>query len=360
MEENNSEFVPIKELNKKPIEELKKNIQKKEINIGISILRVFLSFMVVMDHLYKKEKLKKYLVFLYYHIPTFFLISFYFTYRTLISFNFSKLKIRIERLLIPYFSWCTISWIIRNIYFYLLKKKCRHSLKDYFINLTNGHIFDIVLWFQNILILTTFLFLLIIFIFKSNHLFALSLIGIIAYLLEYTGTNYKIFFKLTPHYRLTFGRFAEAIPHSFTGFFLASLDIINKIKIKQNKNLIVFYSLIILIMITKFDIFSQLKTFKYGGVRLNIASTCIFFIFSLTNFKFRNKIINKIILQLTNYTAGIYFTHVLIGKGYLARSIVYVKNETLLGCIIIYIISYIISFIGANVFKNTKIKHLFV
>lgn len=360
MEENNSEFVPIKEVNKKPNEELKKNIQKKEINLGISILRVFLSFMVVMDHLYKKEKLQKYLIFLYYHIPTFFLISFYFTYKTLISFNFSKLKIRIERLLIPYFSWCTISWVIKNIYFYLLKKNCRHTLTDFFINLTNGHIFDVVLWFQMILILTTFLFLLIIFIFKKNYLFILSLIGLIAYLLEYTGTNYLIFNKLTVHYRLTFGRFAEAIPHAFTGFFLASIDILNKIKIRQNKNLIVFYSLIILIMITKFDIFSNLKTFKYGGVRLNIASICIFLMFSLTNFKFRNKKINKIILQLTNYTAGIYFTHVLIGKGYIAKTIVYVKNGTLLGCIIIYITSYIISFIGANIFKNSKFKNLFV
>lgn len=358
MEENNSEIVPIKEINIKENEELKTKKNKRELNIGVAILRVLLSFMVVMDHLYKRENLKKYLYFLYYHIPSFFLISFYFTYKTLTSFNDSKIKLRIERLLIPYFFWCTISWVINNIYFYILNKSCRHSLKDYFINLTNGHIFDIVLWFQNILIITTLLFLLIIYIFKDNYLFILALLGILAYFLQYTETNYNIFNKLSIHYRLTFGRFAEAFPNALTGFILASLDILNKLK-KYNK-LTIFYSIIVLFMITKYNIFSDLKTFKYGGIRLNCASTCIFFIFTLINFKIKSNLITKIVLQLTNYTPGIYFTHYLIGKGYLGMSIIYVKNGTILGCVIIYIISYVISFIGANLLKKTKLKHLFV
>ena len=51
--------------------------RKKEYNIGIGILRVCLSFMVVMDHLYNQQKYKQYVYFFYYHIPTFFLISFF-------------------------------------------------------------------------------------------------------------------------------------------------------------------------------------------------------------------------------------------------------------------------------------------
>lgn len=358
MDENNTEFGPINIPNKISNENLNNNKKKKEINIGISILRVCLSFMVVMDHLYNKKKLKKYLYFLYYHIPTFFLISFYFTYKTLTSFNSSKIKVRIERLLIPYFSWCTISWIIRNIYFYIFKQDCRHSLKDFFINLTNGHIFDVVLWFQNILILETILFLIVIYIFKNNHLFILTLLGIICYLLQYTGANYKIFNKLSHHNRLTFGRFVEAFPNALTGFLLSWKDILNKLQ--KKKNLTIFYSLIVLFLITKYKVFSDLKTFKYAGIRLNIAAICIFFIFSLISFQIKIKLINKIILQLTSYTPGIYFTHVLIGKGYLGKSINLVKKGTILGCAIIYLISYTISFIGATIFKKTKFKNLFV
>lgn len=207
---------------------------KKEFNIGIAILRVFLSFMVVMDHIYNRQEIKKYLRFLHYHIPSFFVISFYFTYRTLTSFNVQKIKLRLERLLIPYFSWCTISWIIRNIYFYILKKQYRHSLTDYIINLINGHIFNVVLWFQNILILVTFVFLIIIYIFQSYYSFTLIILGIIAYLFQYTEANYYFFNKyFSVHYRLTFGRFAEAIPLSVTGFIFASTDILNKLKKKR-------------------------------------------------------------------------------------------------------------------------------
>ena len=64
--------------------------KKKEINIGIRLLRVCLSYMVVMDHFYNSKKLKKYHHILYYHIPTFFLISFFFTFKTLTSFNIDK------------------------------------------------------------------------------------------------------------------------------------------------------------------------------------------------------------------------------------------------------------------------------
>ena len=59
-------------------------MDKKKYNYGVEILRVFLAFMVVIDHFYKNKK--KYTYTLYYHIPTFFIISFYFTYNTLVSF----------------------------------------------------------------------------------------------------------------------------------------------------------------------------------------------------------------------------------------------------------------------------------
>ena len=57
------------EMIKKDYPLIKKN---SELNIGIRVLRVFLSFMVVMDHIYNKKELKKYYYILYYHIPTFF------------------------------------------------------------------------------------------------------------------------------------------------------------------------------------------------------------------------------------------------------------------------------------------------
>ena len=336
--------------------------RKKEYNIGIGILRVCLSFMVVMDHLYNQKKYKQYIYFFYYHIPTFFLLSFYYTFNTLYFFNFNKIKIRFERILIPYFCWSCIYWIFNNIYFLLLKKKCRHSLIDFLNNLLNGHIFNCAFWFQNILILLTIIFLIVILLFKNNFLYILVLFAILAYILQYTGLNYEFFTKnFSTHYYLTLGRFAEGLPNAVSGFYIASKNFTSILKTKARITII--NSLIILSFITKLKVFSNIKTFKYGGIRLNIAAICIFFIFYLFPFSvIKNKILINIIKQLTSYTGGIYFIHNLIGRGYILSkilSILEIERHSLLECLIVFIISYIICFYGTRLFGRTKFRHLF-
>ena len=336
--------------------------RKKEYNFGIGILRVCLSFMVIMDHLYNHKIYRRYVYFFYYHIPTFFLLSFFYTFNTLISFNINKIKARFERIMIPYIIWSFIYWIFKIIYFYILKKDCRHSFRDFLNNLLNGHIFNCALWFQNILILMTISFLIIIFLFQNFYIYTLIVLGILSYILQYTGMNYQFFRKnFSFHYRLTFGRFAEGFPNAVSGFYIASKNF-NSI-LKSNERITIINSLIILSFITKFNIFSDIQTFKYGGIRLNIASICIFFIFYLFPFKsLKNKFIINIIKQLTSYTGGIYFIHNLIGKGYILRKILpilLIKRNSLLHCIIVFFISYTICFYGTKLFGKTKFRHLF-
>jgi fucose 4-O-acetylase-like acetyltransferase len=341
------------------LEYLKKENSKREYNLGIGLLRILLSFMVVIDHFYDSKKKKEYYYVLFYHIPSFFLISYYFTYKTFISFNIAKIKLRLERILIPYFSWCIISWIIKNIYFYVSNSNSYYSLKDFIFNLLNGHICNLPLWFQSVLILSTFSFLIIIFIFKKKYLLVLIIFAILSYILQYSGFNYNFFIKnSTIHFRLTYGRFAEAIPNAVSGFTLASLGIYQKGK--KYKKKIIFFSLLILIIISKYDIFSELKSFKYGGLRLNIAAICIFLFFSLLPVEIiKCKIIIFIIKQISIYTGGVYFTHYLIGKVFLSKILTFIKNNTFLGCMKIYLISYIVCLIGTKIFKKTKFRHLF-
>lgn len=343
----------------------KKNYQlkrKKEYNIGIGILRVCLSFMVIMDHFYNQEKYKKYAYFFYYHIPTFFLLSFFYTFNTLTFYNINKIKSRFERIMIPYFSWCFIYWIFNLIYFYMLKTNCRHSFIDFIRNLVNGHIFNNALWFQNILILMTITFLIVILLFKKIYMNILTLLAILAYILQYTGLNFKFFYKnFSMHYRLTFGRFLEGFPNAVSGFYISSKNF--TAILKSNSKIAIINSLIILSFITKFDVFSNIKTFRYGGIRLNIASVCIFFVFYLFPFRIeKNKFLFNIIIQLTSYTGGIYFIHNLIGRGYILSkilSILAIKKQSLLECIIIFFISYSICFCGTKLFGKTKFRHLF-
>lgn len=66
--------------------------QKKTINRGIQILRMIFSFNIVVFHCIDNKYQNKFIYFIcriavYYYVPTFFLISFYFSYIILTQYN---------------------------------------------------------------------------------------------------------------------------------------------------------------------------------------------------------------------------------------------------------------------------------
>ena len=94
-------------------------MEKKEIqiniNLGIEILRLILSFWIVIAHCsYIKINHIKYLG-RHFHVPTFFLIAFFFYFRLFSERLISKIISRFERLLVPYLIWPIIVLIINNI-----------------------------------------------------------------------------------------------------------------------------------------------------------------------------------------------------------------------------------------------------
>ena len=74
------------------------------------------------------------------------------------------------------------------------------------------------------------------------------------------------------------------------------------------------------------------------------------FVFALfPSEKMKNKIILKIIIQLTNYTAGVYYMHLTVYY-YTHYYIKSIKQRTIKGCMINYLICYCISLIGNFIF----------
>jgi hypothetical protein len=240
-------------------------------------------------------------------------------------------------LIVPYIGWSILGFFLKKIYYFLNLGK-NYTLKDFVKHLICGHILNVPLWYQVILILTTIFFLMIIFIFPNNNLFVFHILFIISYIAQYSGFNYYFFKKyLSLHPRLTFGRFLEAIPNSITGYTFAKYKIIDVLQ--QNRLKTIFFSFSFLIIISKFSIFDNLKTFKYGGIRLNIAASCIFILFSLIPIKeLKNITLKQYIIQITSFTGGIYYIHFLVGNGYLIKKILKALNKTILGCFIIYLI----------------------
>ena len=82
----------------------------KVFNYGFAILKSIQSFLVVSAHNFKKESTKnKIILFItkerLLHVPTFFILSFYFMHNNLLSLKPKIILNRLMRLLIPYIGW---------------------------------------------------------------------------------------------------------------------------------------------------------------------------------------------------------------------------------------------------------------
>ena len=219
----------------------KKLTTTKKYNYGLGLLKAILAFYVVRTHNFNYNSIKnKILSYLLRerksHVPSFFIMSFYFNYKCLISRDSKRNFRRFERLLIPYIFWPSFYFIILNIFGSHLQIQKQFILQKLIYQLVFGRGILNPLWFQLDLMLTTFFFLVIIYIFKKYYLFILHLLMIIAYFLQYSKYNYYFFAKSIVECRYSIGREIMIIPFSITGFTLAALNIIYFIKKNQFKS----------------------------------------------------------------------------------------------------------------------------
>ena len=106
-----------------------------KIYLGIEILRMILSFLIVVIHIHSKSGSKyKLIKFIFqnfeFYVPSFFIISFYFSYKLFVSKNIYKISQRFRRILIPYIIWPIIFCIRYNIFNIINKKTDKKILNN--------------------------------------------------------------------------------------------------------------------------------------------------------------------------------------------------------------------------------------
>ena len=161
-------------------------------NLGIEILRMILCFWVIAYHYAgKKNKLKYKILKTFFHVPTFMLISFYFSYNTFISNDIIKYKKRLERLLVPYIIWPIIYLVIvipSQYHSIDIKKLILNLLYQYI----TGYQIYIILWFIGSLLFLEIFFKIIHFLFNKQSLLILKILSIISYLIQYKEITLKV------------------------------------------------------------------------------------------------------------------------------------------------------------------------
>ena len=338
-----------------------RSVNKKNIHLGFSILKNILAFYVIVSHCFNYNSTKnKIILFIVkrrkIHVPSFFILSFYFNHNTLISSDTQKKRNRFKRLLIPYLGWPIIIFIFNNILHYIKISRNFFSFKILIIQLITGAKSGLFhFWFLLDLILITFLFHLIIFFFRQNYLFILNLILLFSYFVQYSNIS-RIVIYYTYNYNAV-SRIHEIIPYAVTGFTLSSLKVLKILDIYKINSIII--CLIIYNLVGNYEIFTKFFGVMYHGVKLNVISVCIIIIFSFFPLKnIKSKILSGLLKYLTNYSAGIFYVHQVV-QCYSNRFLYDIRKGNLLGIIMIYFISYLISISGSFIFKNTIAKNLF-
>ena len=315
--------------------------RKSIFNISFGILRLYLSFLVVNTHCFYSFTFfiqNKYILLLLVnpiHVPLFYIISFYMCFNLFESRNIDKIKLRFQRLLIPYLLWPIIIFLFNKLYNLIFGINLyTNSFNCFKFQLLTGHCSIPVLWFHFNLILTTFLITVVVLLLNRNKIFIMINIFILFYILQYSNINYNYFINFGYLTMYSFGRFFEIVPFCISGYIMAFLNIIHYLKIYRIKAIYLF-SLIIIFLIKYSIISSNLLGFGYQGINLHAKSICIFILFSLFSFeKIENKNIINVIKLLSKQTPGIYYLHYPIYL-YLNNYIFPIKKKTLFCSLII-------------------------
>ena len=329
------------------------NMHKKiNINKGIQILRMILCLWVLSFHYLNRKKLN-YFFFCFFktkffHVPCFSFITFYYSYNIFSKGKFSKFKARLERLLIPYLIWPLLVFIKNNI--------SNEHKKFSLIHLKNqiifGSKFIVPLWYLFSIIIITIFFYILSKLFIKYFLFIAQLLMIISYVFLYSH-SYIFLFNYKDYVRFSLLGTLGIFPICISALLIASLKIIEKLQLYRKISL--FYSFLSIYILFKYDLFVVLKGYK--GIMNNLAAIFFFLGFYLLPLETLSSNIEKIIIIITNYTQGIYCLH--------SEMIPFVRRNfdfegTFKGCIIIYLISYFISFIGTKLLWKTKFRFLFI
>lgn len=330
--------------------------KKNEKNIGLQILRMLLCFWVLLFHclgkfngiVFQYLKLKKF------HVPSFFFISFFYFYPIIKDRNSLKMKSRLERLFIPFIIWPIIIWLTNNIFYFVFTKSLYRReflLEELIIQLITGRKFFIQLWFLfNLIFLSIFFF---IFSFFNVNIFFIIMIfiGIICYIFQHNHFIYNILENYQESIKYSPGHLVSSFPIAIAALLTNKINIIQYFECHRYKSLLIIYAILPFIFLYGYPN-------TYEGIDKNIFSFLAFFGFCLLPLnKYLNKFMKNIIYIMTNYTNGIYCLHTFVYH-YLKREFKF--SFSLIDCFIIYIICYIISFLGTKIFINYKIKYLFI
>lgn len=141
-----------------------KYIGTKTIYLNIQLLRMILSFNILLLHycsIYDMHSKEIDLLInpTAFYLATFFIISFYFSYHIFLSKNIEKIKQRFIRIMVSFFFWPIISFMFNNSQYFLLRNTKKIEFKYLIYQIIIGNGFYCLFWFQFNLMFVSIIFM---------------------------------------------------------------------------------------------------------------------------------------------------------------------------------------------------------
>ncbi len=340
----------------------------KERNVGLSLLRIWMCYEVIMNHFYKNQMTGGEWYFwpiqilnmcLVLAAPIFMLISFSLTDMEKLSSDHERIKGRFYRLLVPHLFWSVVYFVLFLILDLALNTELVKGATDLIWQLLLGHSINQTLWFQIDLIWLTVLFCVIFFFMKGKRAYIVCAgLFILATILQYTGINGHMFdgvewpatilggFFDPAYVTYPIGRFMEVLPIAVIGIFIHRFHVLERLKkygiITSMIMAIFFAATIALLKMPAPD------GYGYSGISTLLQS--IFVMVGLYAFPFEklSERIKSGIHGIAKYTMAIYFMHRLIAALLYETGLADVLQMhpgSLGDCVLIFLLSLLIAWL---------------
>ena len=336
--------------------------KSKKLNLGISILRVWMAFEVILLH---RMSWRGYEGLLFdflkacelFSVPVFMIIAFYLSEKTLEESGPSKIKQRFIRLFIPQAGWAMICWTVYVLTDVIFMHKLSHGLNDLLIAIISGcrEGTNPSTWFQCVLILLTFFYYVIFrYLDHKKAWIAVYVSLFMALLIQFNGAYYDFFQNQSYEVVNTIGRIFEVMPFASIGLILKHLEVEKKLK---DKRMIMILAFIFLFVLGFYLPFPRTERGFFEGLYPLYMGTVLFLVFVLLPLERIQDKSRQFIIQATRFTLGIYCAHRLL---YSILEIVYellgMAPKSFTKCLITYLVCYLMSFIMSifpgNIFRK--------
>lgn len=306
-------------------------------NVGLDLLRVWLSFEVVLDHFLHQKGLTGVWLFISQMrslaVPCFLLMSFYLTANRYATADGDWVKKRFGRLCIPYFVW--------PVLYYVLIVACS-ALSATFVSVTvsttelkyygfdlavNG--WDLVrqwifgldrrlvhqFWFHsNLIFWTAGLFLMFRYV-RREHVRSAILVGciMVGLVMQYSGFNVFLFDRISFEFKYSAGRLFSTLPYAALALLIGFKRDRIAAAIGATKAIFAAIGLFVLFFVHYSGGFPRPSGLGYQGVSLLLMASGTVTFFYCLPFERIPSVFTAVISWVSKFCMGIYCCHLAVG-----------------------------------------------